>query len=125
LCDVQLCWKKLGRDFDDRHAPSGRRRHSASEHFRLFPGCLAALIVTFFARAANSQFSGVLPSYGGLSECRAALSLDLKDNRRDLSPMTRQRRFTEDSAPYVTGRYDSSAVKAAVRGATEESLNGM
>jgi outer membrane protein TolC len=36
-----------------------------------------------------------------------------------------QRRFTEDSAAYVTALYDYSAAKAAVHRATAESLNGM
>ena len=89
-------------------------------------GCLAALIVTLLCPRCELAIFRRFTSYRGLSECRAALSLDLKDKSgRDLSPMTRQRRFTEDSAAYVTGRYDSSAAKAAVRRATEESLNGM
>ena len=36
-----------------------------------------------------------------------------------------QRRFTEDSAAYVTALYDYSAIKAAVQRATAESLNGL
>jgi outer membrane protein TolC len=36
-----------------------------------------------------------------------------------------QRRFTEDSAAYVTALYEYSAAKAAVQRASGESLNGM
>ena len=36
-----------------------------------------------------------------------------------------QRRFTEDSAAYVTALYDYSAAQAAVQRATGESLNGV
>ena len=64
-----------------------------------------------------------------LTASREELSLADQRYKTGLSSVVElddaQRRFTEDSAAYVTALYEYSAAKAAVQRATAQSLNGM